>query len=225
MYRVKLLGLGIATGLAVIGSSASAQSAATAWAPDQYLQINLGAGVAGDTHASLGVAGLGSASRDFSPNAGVFTSIVAGRSYHDGFALEVEGVYSNNNIATKNLNTLVGLPAKASVETYGGLINGVYNVSHVGPVVPYVGAGVGYGGVSYRVFGLSSSDNGAIWQIKTGVTYAISQTISLDLGYRYLDTPQFKLSGSVDTGSASYSGTIKAHTDLHVVSLGARVRF
>jgi hypothetical protein len=73
--------------------------------------------------------------------------------------------------------------------------------------------GVGYGEARYSVYGASASDDGVMWQARVGLTYPINPTTSADFGFRYLDTPQFRLSG----GGAA----LKAHTGLEILSVGA----
>jgi opacity protein-like surface antigen len=92
----------------------------------------------------------------------------------------------------------------------------MWAITRLGPVVPYVGGGVGYGGVRYEVPGYSLTDSGLLAQIKAGLSYPISRKISLDLGYRYLFTPKLHLTYYYDVGVT---------TQLHIVTAGVRVRF
>ncbi len=185
--------------------------------PGMYLQANLGSGLGGTTHVSAAVSGIGSAKGDFNPDSGLFTSVAAGESFKNGLAMELEGIYARNDINTSSLDTLVGAPAHASLTAYGALANVIYAVGRIGPVVPYVGAGLGYGGVRYNLSGGGATDNGMMWQLRAGVSYPMTSKVSLDLGYRYLDTPRFK--DAIDTAY------IKVHTGLHALSAGVRVRF
>jgi opacity protein-like surface antigen len=185
--------------------------------PGPYLQANIGSGLAGTTHIDASAYGIGSSSGDLDPKVGIFASGGYGYAFKNGLAVEVEAVYARNDISTGSLNQLIGTPAKASVEAYGGLVNLVYAVGRLGPVVPYVGAGVGYGEARYTILGVSDGATGVMWQARAGLSYPVNPTTSLDLGYRYLDTPQYKFTG---TGTA-----LKAHTALDILSAGVRYRF
>jgi len=193
--------------MAVSAGCAAAQTVSQA--PGIYLQANLGSGVGGNTHISLAESGVGSGRGDFNPKAGVFASVAAGKSYRNGLAAEVEGIYTRNDIDAQGLG--------ATVTAYGVLANLMYAVGRVGPIVPYVGAGAGFGGVRYSLPGASKDDNGLMWQVRAGASVPVTPKVSLDFGYRYLGTPNFK--------AANDTAYVKFHTELHVLSGGVRVRF
>ncbi len=214
MKSSNLSGLSVLALFTLAASSAAAQGVSQE--PGVYLQANLGSGLGGTTHISAAVSGTGSAKGDFNPDSGLFTSVAAGESFKNGLAMELEGVYARNDINTSSLDT-GGAPAHASLTAYGALANVIYAVGRIGPVVPYVGAGLGYGGVRYDLYGSGVTDNGMMWQLRAGVSYPMTSKVSLDLGYRYLDTPRLK--------DATDIGYLKVHTGLHALSAGVRVRF
>jgi opacity protein-like surface antigen len=223
MIKATLIALSAAGALGLAATPACADQVAQS--PGQYIQFNIGSGLGGTTHASINAVGLGSASADYGPEPGVFASAAYGYSLKGGFAVEVEGLYTFNDVSTSSLNALVGAPAHASVEAYGGLANLMYAIAPVGPVVPYVGAGVGYGEVHYRLYSTDDSKQGLLWQLRAGVSYPLSSNSSVDFGYRFLNTPQYSRSGVADLNGTSYSVTLKAHTELHVLSVGFRYRY
>lgn len=215
MKRTLFLAAAALIGLSLTASGAAAQER------DQYLQANLGVGVGGNTHVSLDIPGFVSGSGDFSPKTGFFASVVSGKRFAHDFAVEAEGVYTNNDIDSGNLDKLVGGSSKASVETFGGLVNLIYNVPLHAPVTPYAGVGVGYGAARYQMVGASETQGNFLWQVKAGVTYPVTKEVTLDFGYRYMETPDFKSTGSAD----GISATLKAQTNLHILSVGARMSF
>lgn len=223
MIKTNILVLASAGALSVAGAAMAA--APIDQQPGPYVELYLGSGLGGATSANAAAAGLGSIGTDFGPKPGIFTSLAVGHSLHYGFAVEVEGLYTNNDVSTNLIDTAVGAPAKASTQAYGGLVDLMWAVAHWGPVVPYVGVGVGYGGVTYDLYGASFDDNGLMWQAKAGLSYPVSRKVSLDLGYRYLSASPYNLSGSFDLGGTTYSGNLDVHTKLHVVTAGVRVRF
>ncbi|QUD88165.1 outer membrane protein [Phenylobacterium montanum] len=209
--------IAVVLGLLAASSAGALQAQTVNQNPGAYVQASVGSGVAGNTHIDASASGIGSASGDLDPKAGVFASGAWGYAFKNGFALEAEGVYVRNDISTGSLNQALGTPAKASVETYGGLVDVMYAIGKLGPVVPYAGLGVGYGQARYSLLGGSSSSDGVMWQARAGVSYPVNPKTSLDFGYRYLGTPQFKITGS---GLA-----LKAQTDLHILSVGLRYRY
>jgi opacity protein-like surface antigen len=206
MTRISTLSVGIASALTLGGGAATAQTVAAP--PAYYAEVYIGSGVGGTASGSAdGV------SVSVDPKAGVFTSIAVGRQLGYGLAVEGEFVYTNNVINTSSLDPYIDNPSATS---YGGLGNIMWAITRLGPVVPYVGGGVGYGGVRYEVPGYSLTDSGLLAQIKAGLSYPISRKISLDLGYRYLFTPKLHLTYYYDVGVT---------TQLHIVTAGVRVRF
>jgi opacity protein-like surface antigen len=104
----------------------------------------------------------------------------------------------------------------ARITSYNVMVNGYvdFPLSRMKAVVPYVGAGVGYAsnkidditndnlpplppGVSTLPGGTS---NGVAWQVSFGVSIKVTRKVTLDVGYRYLD------SGKIETNSGNVTG-------------------
>ena len=219
--------------LVLIGTSASAQDAG------RYGQLNLGSSISGDTQFSDN----GSSSKyDFTPGSGLFSSLLIGQRFGDGWALEAEAVYAQTPVRLGGLTKQVVAPvqppnyggllytvsvqAKSSTDAYAGLVNLVYNFRGLDRITPYVGAGVGYGKVSGQLYGWTGHSDDLLWQIKAGVTLPLAQRVRLDLGYRYLDTPTYRSSGIANPGGdVLYGLQCKAQSVLHVLSVGGRLAF
>jgi len=182
---------------------AAAALATPALAQDQnYVQLNLGGSVAGDVE----IDGLGETDLD----KGFFASIAAGRTDTSGISVEGEVVYLDADIDTNGV-------FDADVTTTAALINLTYTYSGLGAIKPYVGGGLGWGNVDYDVDGDSVDDSSVLWQVKAGATYAFSPQVSLDVGYRYINLPKFKVNDGTDT--------VEIESDAHVISVGARYAF
>jgi opacity protein-like surface antigen len=173
--------------------------------------------VAGRT--KLGVSGFGSGHEGL--DAGIFTAAAVGRSVADRVSVEGELVYLHNNINTGDLNAYFGAPLGASARTIGGLVNAKYAVSPIGPLAFNVGAGLGYGETRYELLGDSASKGGLIWQLMADLAFPMNDTVTWNLQYRYLRSPEFK--ESVDYLGTIYNG--KLETGTHVVALGAQIKF
>jgi OOP family OmpA-OmpF porin len=203
---------------ALVAAPAFAQTEA---APaSNYVQFNLGSGIAGsaDIDATFGTT---RASDDVDLKAGLFASVAAGHSFGNGLALEVEGLYAGNDVDDDDTAALFGANADASVHTWGAMANAKYEFATGTRVRPYVGAGVGYGSVKIDIDGDDDSQGGFMWQAKAGLAIPVNDRLTWDVGYRYLNAPEYDESGSVFGTAAS----VNIDTNVHVVSVGARVTF
>ena len=171
-----------------------------------YVEVNGGSGFQGATtefNAAPGDANEGSGHF----RAGYFGSAAFGKRIAPGVALELEGVYLNNHY---DRATEVYQGTGGSERTYGGLGNFRlslpydYRVYRNFAVVPYVGAGIGYGSVRYQTSApLDASQGGFMWQAKTGLEIKTGTPVSFDFGYRYIGTPEFDQAG-LDGGTSSF---------------------
>lgn len=96
------------------------------------------------------------------------------------------------------------------VDSYGILANGYIDIPLNWVVTPYVGAGIGWGEAS----GNGVSDDGVSFAAMGGLTYDLSQSLALDLGYKYRYTDL----------SASKTGGVSYWAD-HMVRAGVRFSF
>ncbi|WP_131194768.1 outer membrane protein [Lichenihabitans psoromatis] len=104
---------------------------------------------------------------------------------------------------------------QGSLNRYDGLVNGYLDIGTWYGVTPYVGAGLGFAvfdpSASVTVSdatGLSASQGGSprgsttfAWAAMAGLSYALTDAVTVDLGYRHLDLGRFGTS----VGTSSYS--------------------
>ena len=125
---------------------------------------------------------------------------------------------------------------KASTETsvYSAMVNMYYDIDTGTKFTPYVGAGIGYAKVKTKAslpeFGISekSDDNNLAWQVGAGVSYAMTENISFDVGYRYTDYGSVKDSFEKDNVQgfrATFNANSKYDVTSHEFLLGARYAF
>lgn len=207
----------LVTAVIVLGAAASAAQAQAV--ADNYIQVNLGSGLGGNAHLSASATTIGSASGDISVKPGFFGSAAVGHSLPNGLAVEGEFYYAWNHGDTDSLGF------STTAESYGALANVMYAIGQAGPVVPYVGAGVGIGHANYKALGDSVGDTGLVWQLRAGIGGDVSPTIRWDLGYRYFNEPKFSDSASVTTASGTISAHAEIKTHIHVLTVGMRQRF
>ncbi|UOE42053.1 porin family protein [Chryseobacterium suipulveris] len=111
------------------------------------------------------------------------------------------------SITSKQGNT------KDTVSSFTVMPTGTYYFRNAGNIIPYVGAGVGYGSVTqsgtYNNQSVSDSESGFAWKAKGGLVYLINQTVGIDLGVGYNQFTSKKNYSGVDV--TTQVGTIGAN--------------
>lgn len=116
-----------------------------------------------------------------------------------------------------------GVPFSGDMKSTSFLVNGYYDFATGSALTPYLSAGLGFArakvGMDLPSVGYIFSDSDTVfaYQFGAGVEYAISETVSLDLRYRYFATsdPSFDAEGV----------TMDAEFASHNLMLGAKVKF
>lgn len=201
--------------LATVAAAALATPALAQDASPNYIQFNLGANVGGEVDLDV-TSGPDAFSGAADLETGTFGSITGGLGMEGGWALEGELLLMTSDIDTDDADAALGAPLDAHLESYAAMVNGVYNFG-AGGFRPYVGAGVGFGSSKYRLASESEDDMGIAWQAKAGVVIPTSDTLSWDIGYRYVSLPNFDIS---EPGAS-----VDADASAHIVSVGARIKF
>jgi opacity protein-like surface antigen len=99
----------------------------------------------------------------------------------------------------------LGGTMSSGVKSYTLMFNGYYDLGSYRGFVPYVGAGVGLAhnqmdAVSFTALPnvIGGDDRWSLaWSLMTGVGYQVSDRVTLDLGYRYIDMGKAQ-SGTID---------------------------
>lgn len=123
----------------------------------------------------------------------------------------------------------------ADIEGWVGLANAYVDLGTWRGITPYVGAGIGFG--HYSVEGLKdvnvpagsvffaedNSETNFAWAIHAGFSYDVTDRVTLDLGYRYLNVGDIS-SGRVTAfdGSSSYTELEIEDVESHDLMLGVR---
>lgn len=213
--------------LAAAALSAFAAAPAMAETPARYVQGNIGAIVGGEFEFDTQTADYTNEFRQ-EADSGVFTSVTFGQSIAPKWTAEAEVFYVNADMDMSGFSSdgvLVGLSAdvkpmaryadKFEISTYGVMANANYEVYRAGKNSAYVGAGLGFGHVDYKVKSNydegSTDDNGVMWQLKAGVTRELTEKTALDVSYRYMNTPKI--------------GEMGEPADFHALTMGIRYNF
>jgi opacity protein-like surface antigen len=160
----------------MILAAAAASSLALAGAAQAQQTIDPNWYVRGDAGGTFDGA-LNGTSPKVKGKSGWTVDLAAGRSLNSNVRAETELLYSEAD--RKDVST-------GKIKTFGGLVNGYYDIDTGTKVRPYVGAGIGVAQVKLDSGAANGDDTGFAYQLKTGVSYAINDRLSAQVGYRYL---------------------------------------
>ena len=153
--------------------------------------------------------------------------IGVGRSWDSGWRVEAE-VRRHSTDMKKDFEVLSGKGEATLL-----MVNGYMDFNTDSFVQPYVGAGIGYGMFDIKAATspapsnqVANGDaNNLAYQVQAGLGLRMSETMSLDLGWRYIGTDQLKISlTSVQPPTAA---GYKTEVDYHEssVTVGLRMHF
>ncbi|MBR0684279.1 OmpA family protein [Roseomonas eburnea] len=144
-----------------------------------------------------------------------------GYGFGNGLRLELEGSYRSNDVDNIKVNGVGRLPGTSgSSTTYGLMFNALYDF-RLGPVMPYVGAGIGYAwqdidDVGFRVRAangdtasatLGGTEGAFAYQGIVGIGFPIESVpgLALTAEYRFFGTTGATIDGRVN-GNATVGG-------------------
>jgi len=156
-------------------------------------------------------------------NAGPVGTLMLGYGFEFGLRLELEGGYRRNNVDRIN-----GASGDGRLETGSAMLNAIYDVplpTFGIPLLPHVGAGVGWN----HVWNRSGAHNGLTargqddlfaWQAIAGLDYVISPNLVAGVDYKYMR------GNNASFDVAETGGTTKAGDQVsHAVLVGLRYYF
>ncbi|AXI43519.1 outer membrane protein [Sulfitobacter sp. SK011] len=170
------------------------------------------------------------AKQDFDPNGEFALGLVLGARVAPNVRAEVELSYSNSDVDGTELTLLAPFSTDASgdLSATSLLVNAWYDFETNSSWRPYVGGGIGYTSVDAYVVSsqgpanFNDSDGGFSYQIGFGVTFPVGQSGTIDIGYRYRETPNLKLTSGAMGGTAVFDDIdFKAQT----IQIGYNYRF
>lgn len=141
----------------------------------------------------------------------VRAEVELGYSFNSSYNGTVSRILSNNYSYTNTIGS----------QTL--FVNGYYDFYNSTQVTPYLTAGLGTSWLrsSGNIAGLSTGSNTEVnlaWNIGAGINFNLSETIGIDLGYRYASL------GKAKTGLSS-TGMIETNTAMHQLMMGLRYNF
>lgn len=123
----------------------------------------------------------------------------------------------------------------ADIESWLGLVNAYVDLGQWCGITPYVGGGVGMASVSVlglrdtnpaqdtTYYGADHTEYNFAWALYAGMSYDVTDRVTLDFGYRYLDLGDAKTGTATDyVGTSSYGGVEIRDITSHDLMLSAR---
>lgn len=210
------------------GCTLLATSAVTAHA-GVYVGINGGATVASDSDISFTADLAGqppvTGEAETSWDNGYWVSGFVGYGL-DSFPLRLEGevFYQGDDADESTAFGVVG-EARGERSSYGGLVNVYIDFENATKFTPFLGAGLGAAKVDVSDVTDNFKSSGDVvfaWQVGAGVAMKLTESVSVDLKYRYYGTSDISdtVSDSFDSGDFL---TQDIENGMHNILLGVRV--
>ena len=142
---------------------------------------------------------------------------------------------------------------QTNTSVWTGMFNVYYDFDTGTKLMPYINAGVGYAhlkmkahtwgncgsanGSGHYDFSVKEDANNFAWNIGLGVSYALTDNLSVDLGYRYTDFGNIRSNSTIRDRAPSFGGPNTMGVDgpfiidgdmkmyMHEVNLGLRYAF
>jgi OOP family OmpA-OmpF porin len=150
-----------------------------------------------------------------------------GKRFYDYFRAELQFSYRENevsNISAQNERD----NAQGSLGLLAVMVNGYADYDLGVGVIPYVGAGIGWGYVELdakntnSVLKMEGEDSVFVWSLMIGGFYPVNEAIDISLGYRYIATTKPDLNGQTkNLGPRRFEGEY----DAHELMMGLRFNF
>ena len=240
----KLLIAAAATALMAAPSFASAQDGDSGW----YLKGAAGYGIGTDIDITGTVVGDAEAEGDLIGNLG------AGYEFGNNWRVELDGTTQFNDYGA----VAQAPASFANIRTDSLMLNALYDFDDFGKFAPYVGAGLGFvrnnATVSAHDFlevdgsgqnlntacigertsadsfscDFRGEDTGFGWQLLAGLGYDITDKLTWDTSYRYLQSPDVDIEGAFSnaaTGAATPGAIEIDGVGAHQLLTGFRYRF
>lgn len=112
-----------------------------------------------------------------------------------------------------------------SIQNYALFANAYYDIKTNSPFTPYVGLGLGYNMQKIKTYSESEKLHALSWKLAAGVGWQVSDMITLDIGYRFVNYGSAEYTESYLEYPYEYSYTADINNIAHELTLGARVSF
>ena len=169
-------------------------------------------------------------------DAGFNVGIALGNRFFEHFRADIQLTYRENEVSNLSLRRE---PDNASghIGLLAIMANGYVDWDLRIGVIPYFGAGMGWGSVEIeaknraaRQTKISGRDSVFAWSLMAGGSYPVNEVLDLSLGYRYIATTDPKINSSItdpqpEPPASKSSRRLEAEYDAHEVVVGLRFNF
>ncbi len=194
-----------------------------------YVSLGGGTSILNPVNANdslVGISGKGLFKNSYAGVAGV------GYGFGDGFRVEISGDYLRNYASKFDSDDGLGnYKLRGGHNTYGPMLNVLYDIPVGLPIFPYVGAGAGYQYVKFQSYlkggpgvDVSGTKGSFAYDVIGGVAYPIDMVpgLSLTAEYRFMMLTESRKYGESITG-APFGGMVKVGQESsHTFLLGVR---
>jgi outer membrane protein OmpA-like peptidoglycan-associated protein len=152
-------------------------------------------------------------------DAGLVGTLSLGYALGNGLRVELEPGYRYNDV-----DTVGGVDGHGRLQTFSVMANAIYDIdihTPIVPLVPHIGAGIGYAKLWNRSFPyppagftLSGSDDTLAYQASAGGEYALTPAMKLGLDYRYFVASGTDFKINEVPGVTSHVGDVQNHSVL-----------
>jgi OmpA-OmpF porin, OOP family len=145
--------------------------------------------------------GLGGGGVNSSFDAGYAFGGAAGWDSGQGWRVELSSVHQLSGVDRVN-----GTLQSGHLQSTSLMLNGTYDLMQDSPVVPYVGAGLGFQDIGASINGFHGSDEWEpAYQLEAGVRHDIDDHFSIFGEYRYSQSEAARLRDMTDLGNQHFS--------------------
>ena len=171
-----------------------------------YGSVNAGVAIMPDS--DVAITELGTLTAELSYDTGFVVGGAVGYMM-EKFRFEGEVSYQTSDIESLSIGGGGSESLNGDISAVTFLVNGYFDFATGGPLTPYITAGIGYSNFEVNIQDVSDDDNLFTYQLGAGVGYSISETVILDLRYRYLGFDDYEYSevgvGSIGIEAASHN--------------------
>ena len=175
-----------------------------------YLAVHAGLAVVSDSELKTELGSLGELTFD----TGFAGSLALGGSLGDMFRLEGEFGYQKSDLDELTVYGVGTAPVNGDLSTMSLMANAYLDLPLDPTFAPFLGAGIGAAQHEIDIEGAGSEDDTVFaYQVIAGLSVAPSESLTVDLQYRYLSSQDPDFDG------------LEAEADANLVLAGVRVTF
>jgi len=202
-----------------------------------YIEYMIGTSIVpNQTVKGSGATGAGLWGRSEQDNPGYFVGGAVGARFLKHFRSEIQIGFRSTDVENVAIQGEVS-DSKGDVSLFSVMANGYIDWDLGIGVIPFIGAGIGWGMPRLDVqnqpgttqLNIDDTDSVFVWNAMIGGTLPLSKIADLSLGYRYIQTEDIKLSSRIIDTTAdpavSTGQRLDYEYDAHEIYLGLRFSF